>query len=183
MGDKGELIALDRSASRLERVRENALRLGLNCIRTAVADAVALDELEKQGQLFDRVLLDVPCSGLGTLARHADARWGLKAEMLPELVELQRQLLEQGARLLAPGGRLVYATCTLNPTENQQQIQRFLQGYPNWQLLEPEKTFWPSAEHGGDGFYGALLGCSSGGGSTTGAGGGSAGAVVGAGAT
>ncbi|WP_461564307.1 16S rRNA (cytosine(967)-C(5))-methyltransferase [Synechococcus sp.] len=184
MGDKGELIALDRSASRLERVRENALRLGHTCIRTAVADAVALDELEKQGQLFDRVLLDVPCSGLGTLARHADARWGLKAEMLPELVELQRQLLEQGARLLAPGGRLVYATCTLNPSENQQQVQRFLQGYPNWQLLEPENTFWPSAELGGDGFYGALLGNSGGGGSTTGAGGGgTGGAVVGAGAT
>ena len=104
--------------------------------------------------------------------------------MLPELVELQRQLLEQGARLLAPGGRLVYATCTLNPSENQQQVQRFLQGYPNWHLLEPENTFWPSAELGGDGFYGALLGNSGGGGSTTGAGGGgTGGAVVGAGAT
>ena len=134
---------------RLERLRENAQRLGLRSIRTEVADAVALDQLEQQGQLFDRVLLDVPCSGLGTLGRHADARWSLKAEMLAELVELQRQMLQQGAKLLAPGGRLVYATCTLHPAENQGQIQQFLQGQPQWQLLETEQTFWPDAEHGG----------------------------------
>ena len=79
MADKGEVLAIDRSAVRLERLRENAQRLGLRSIRTEVADAVALDQLEQQGQLFDRVLLDVPCSGLGTLGRHADARWSLKA--------------------------------------------------------------------------------------------------------
>ena len=174
MADKGEVLAIDRSAVRLERLRENAQRLGLRSIRTEVADAVALDQLEQQGQLFDRVLLDVPCSGLGTLGRHADARWSLKAEMLAELVELQRQMLQQGAKLLAPGGRLVYATCTLHPAENQGQIQQFLQGQPQWQLLETEQTFWPDAEHGGDGFYGALLGYpgGGGGGSPTGAGGG-----------
>ena len=64
-----------------------------------------------EAESFDRVLLDVPCPGLGTLARHADARWNLKSDGIEELVGLQHQLLEQGARLMKPDGRLVYATC------------------------------------------------------------------------
>ena len=182
MADKGEVIALDRSAARLERLRENAIRLGLSSISTSVADATALDAAISHGQLFDCILLDVPCSGLGTLARHADARWAITAAMLPELVELQHRLLEQAAALLAPGGRLVYATCTVHPAENGDQVKQFLKDRPQWHLLKPEQTFWPDPEEGGDCFYGALLAYSGGGGSTTGAGGGViAGAALGAG--
>jgi 16S rRNA (cytosine967-C5)-methyltransferase len=81
---------------------------------------------------FDRVLLDAPCSGLGTLARHADARWRLTPAAIDTLVELQQSLLAGVAPLLRPGGRLVYATCTVHPRENQQQIAAFLAAHPGW---------------------------------------------------
>ena len=124
MADQGEVLALDRAPARLEQVQANAERLGLRCIHTEAADATALEAFEPEG--FDRVLLDVPCSGLGTLARHVDARWSLKPAAIGQLSVLQNQLLEQGARLVRPGGRLVYATCTVHPAENRQLVDAFL---------------------------------------------------------
>ena len=154
MGDQGEVLALDCAAGRLERVRANALRLGLRCLRIEEGDATNLPALEGQ---FDRVLLDVPCSGLGTLARHADARWGLTPQTIPELERLQLALLEQGARLLKPGGRLVYATCTVHPAENQQQIAAFLARHPSWSCVGEALELWPTPGVGGDGFYAVAL--------------------------
>jgi 16S rRNA (cytosine967-C5)-methyltransferase len=154
MQNQGELLALDCAAGRLERVRANALRLGLSCVRTEEGDATNLPALEGQ---FDRVLLDVPCSGLGTLARHADARWGLTPQTIPELVRLQGALLDQGARLLKPGGRLVYATCTVHPAENQQQIAAFLGRHPSWRCEGQALELWPTPGVGGDGFYAVAL--------------------------
>ena len=154
MQNQGELLALDCAAGRLERVRANALRLGLSCVRTEEGDATNLPSLEGQ---FDRVLLDVPCSGLGTVARHADDRWGLTPQTIPELVRLQGALLDQGARLLKPGGRLVYATCTVHPAENQQQIAAFLGRHPSWRCEGEALELWPTPGVGGDGFYAVAL--------------------------
>ncbi|MEB3241969.1 MAG: methyltransferase domain-containing protein, partial [Synechococcus sp.] len=155
MADQGEVLALDRAPARLEQVQANAERLGLRCIRTEAADATALEAFEPEG--FDRVLLDVPCSGLGTLARHVDARWSLKPAAIGELSALQNQLLEQGARLVRPGGRLVYATCTVHPAENRQLVDAFLTRHSSWRLHSEMLELWPSPEQPGDGFFAAVL--------------------------
>jgi len=164
MGDQGEIWAVDRSAARLERLRRNAERLGLNCIRTLAVDAQVLAS-EKPAWIgyFDRILLDAPCSGLGTLARHADARWRINPEAIDALVKLQRSLLEALLPLLKPGGRLVYATCTVHPAENCDQVAALLADYPALSLLESWQV-WPgttategAAGQAGDGFYAALL--------------------------
>lgn len=153
-GDRGEVWAVDRSEARLNRVLRNSQRLGLDALQVVTADAAALIELRPQwlGH-FDRILLDAPCSGLGTLARHADARWRMTPGAIEELVDLQHRLLLAMAPLLRPGGRLVYATCTLHPLENGQQIERFLAEHPGWKLQEQWQR-WPGD---GDGFYAAAL--------------------------
>ena len=94
---------------------------------------------------FDRILIDAPCSGLGTLARHADARWRIEPAAINGLVILQRQLLEGLAPLLRPGGRLVYATCTVHPRENGELIAAFLAAHPDWRLLESWQL-WPGQD-------------------------------------
>jgi 16S rRNA (cytosine967-C5)-methyltransferase len=156
--DQGEVMALDRAEARLRRVDRNAERLGLHAIRTACGDAATLAAHQPELQAsFDRILLDAPCSGLGTLARHADARWRLDPAAIDGLVVLQRQLLDGLWPLLKPGGRLVYATCTVHPRENGELVEAFsaerrdatLQGH--WQS-------WPGdLDGGGDGFFAAVL--------------------------
>jgi 16S rRNA (cytosine967-C5)-methyltransferase len=161
IGDRGEVWALDRSEARLRRLDRNAERLGLTSIRSLALDATALAEAKPHwGGSFDRLLLDAPCSGLGTLARHPDARWRITPEAIDGLVTLQRQLLEALLPLLAPGGRLVYATCTVEPRENGALIHGLIKTHPEWSLLQ-ERQWWPEppeAERGGgDGFYAAVL--------------------------
>ena len=153
---EGELWAVDRSAARLRRVEQNLARLGVGPVQTLAADAAELSSLRPEWEgHFDRVLLDAPCSGLGTLARHADARWRIEPESIEELAQLQSRLLEGLAPLLAPGGILVYATCTVHPRENGERVAAFLSGRPSWRLRQ-ERQWWPG-EGGGDGFYAAVL--------------------------
>ena len=153
---RGELWAVDRSEARLRRLARNSERLGEGLIQTLAADATDLASLRPDwGFHFDRILLDAPCSGLGTLARHADARWRITPAAIDGLVELQARLLAGLAPLLAPGGRLVYATCTVHPRENGDQIRCFLATHPGW-ILREQRQWWPGAA-GGDGFYGAVL--------------------------
>ncbi|MEB3171057.1 MAG: 16S rRNA (cytosine(967)-C(5))-methyltransferase [Synechococcaceae cyanobacterium] len=156
MGDRGEVWAVDRSEGRLRRVGVNAARLGLQSVHTLAADAVQLAAAKPEWLgCFDRLLLDAPCSGLGTLARHADARWRIAPEAIAELVLLQRQLLEDLLPLLKPAGQLVYATCTVHPAENSALIDAFLADHPGWQRRQQWQR-WP-APGGGDGFFAALL--------------------------
>ena len=156
IGDGGEIWAVDRSAGRLKRVAANAARLGCASIHALAADAADLltQRPDWRGS-FQRILLDVPCSGLGTLSRHPDARWRVTAATVEELLPLQAQLLEAMLPLLAPGGRLVYATCTIHPAENKAQVQTFLQVHAELQL-EMEQQRWPEPD-GGDGFYTAVI--------------------------
>jgi 16S rRNA (cytosine967-C5)-methyltransferase len=135
MHDRGTVWACDRTASRLKKLKQNRDRLGLQSIQISQGDSRQLSHLAHQ---CDRVLLDVPCSGLGTLNRHADARWRQTPDSVQELTQLQAELLEQCSTWVKPGGCLVYATCTLHPAENEQQIQRFLAQHPNWQLEPPD---------------------------------------------
>jgi 16S rRNA (cytosine967-C5)-methyltransferase len=156
LGDQGEIWAVDRSEARLRRLQRNAERLGLAAIHTLAADAgqLAGQRPEWLGQV-DRILLDAPCSGLGTLARHADARWRIDPGAITELVALQQQLLEALLPLLKPTGLLVYATCTVHPAENGELIAALLARHPQLHLRSTQQ-WWPG-ESAGDGFYAAVL--------------------------
>ncbi|NOZ23748.1 MAG: 16S rRNA (cytosine(967)-C(5))-methyltransferase RsmB [Planctomycetes bacterium] len=111
MGDKGMVVAVDRSAPRLCRVRENLDRLGLRCVQCLAADGAR--RWWREGCAFDRVLVDVPCSNTGVLARRVEARWRLRPEDIAELADLQKKLLLTAAKTLRPGGVLAYSTCSI----------------------------------------------------------------------
>jgi 16S rRNA (cytosine967-C5)-methyltransferase len=138
MGDRGVIWACDRTSSRLKRLQENMQRLGLTSIQICAEDSRHITRFTNQA---DRVLVDAPCSGLGTLHRHADARWRQSPDSVAELAQLQTELLRQAATWVKPGGVLVYSTCTLHPLENEAIAQNFLSTHPDWQI-EP-----PAADH------------------------------------
>lgn len=138
MENQGRIIAGDLHQSRLKKVRHNAQRLGIDLIEPIPGDARQLD-FPGQG---DRLLLDVPCSGLGTLHKRPDLRWRQTPHTIEKLCQLQQELLRHTCRWVKPGGTLVYATCTLNHQENQDQIHRFLRDHPQWAIeAPPEGSF------------------------------------------
>lgn len=163
--DIASMTAIDIEASRLVRVEENLTRLGLTA-NVITADA-ANAETWWQGQQFDRILLDAPCSGTGVIRRHPDIKWLRKASDISALVMLQQEILKETWSLLKPGGTLLYATCSVLPQENNEQIEHFLENNTDakllpidcventnnktvgWQLLPGEKNM--------DGFYYAKL--------------------------
>ncbi|MDB5591689.1 RsmB/NOP family class I SAM-dependent RNA methyltransferase [Enterovirga sp.] len=133
------VTALDRSAPRLERVRDNLIRLRL------AAEIVCADALAYRAEPFDAVLLDAPCTATGTARRHPDVLWSKSPTDLRGLTELQRRLLDHAAELVRPGGRLVYCVCSLEPEEGERQVQSFLARHPAW-----ERQPWTAADLGID---------------------------------
>jgi 16S rRNA (cytosine967-C5)-methyltransferase len=142
MGDRGTIWAGDRTPSRLKKVKENAHRLQLKSIQIITGDSRKLSQFKETA---DFVLLDAPCSGLGTLHRRADIRWRQTPENIQEICQLQRELLAQVCQWVKPGGVLVYATCTLYPPENEAAIADFLSQQEQWQIELP-KPGNPAAE-------------------------------------
>jgi 16S rRNA (cytosine967-C5)-methyltransferase len=126
-GKDGLIVAADRHAHRLRAMREQFKRLHLSDVRIVELDAAAALPF---GVEFDRILLDAPCSGTGTLARHPEIRWRLKPEQLCELDRLQVELLTSALNQLAPGGRLLYSTCSLEQEENEDVITEALRNSP-----------------------------------------------------
>jgi len=125
MKNRGEIVAVDRSASRLRLLEDNCRRLGVGIVRSLCADATTLSPAHLCGRLFDRILVDAPCSGLGVLRRHPEGKWQKEAAALQWYQALQRRLLERVSHLLRPGGVLVYSTCSSEPEENEQVIDQF----------------------------------------------------------
>ena len=155
MNDQGRLLALDPGKKRLKKVEKNCERLSLNCIQTLHADAVNIaEERPDLIKSFDAILVDVPCSGLGTLARNPDLRWKISPENIIQLVELQGRILAGVAPLLKDSGRIVYSTCSIYPLENDALIDQFLNLHPGWTVSQ-SWTNWPG-DHG-DGFFAAVL--------------------------
>lgn len=153
MQGKGELRALDVSAGKLDALRERATRAGVaKLIRCEViSDAV----LQNCRGWADRLLIDSPCSGLGTLRRQPDLKWRITPESLETTRRLQSELLDRYCALLRPGGEMVYATCSILPSENQLQVERFLTRHPEFEQTG-EQAVSP-ADTGYDGFYMARL--------------------------
>ena len=133
--DTGEVLAIDSSKRGVGRIRENASRLGLHSIHAVTGDATQpLGELANKP--FDRILLDAPCSGLGTLRGHPEIKWQREESDIRRLSLLQRKLLDQVAGYLAPQGILVYATCTLTADENENNVKAFLAAHGEFELQE-----------------------------------------------
>jgi 16S rRNA (cytosine967-C5)-methyltransferase len=131
MNNSGQIFAIDKSDKRLENLRLNRKRLGLSNIRTLSGDATSLELPERP----DRILIDAPCMGTGVINRHPDKRYHLGQSDLKSLVELQRALLENAARQLKDGGVMVYSTCSIEPEENIENFNWFLENHKNF---EPE---------------------------------------------
>lgn len=170
----GKSVELSRNASRvfssdlaftrIHRVVENARRLEIPTMHAYVADARS-----PAIRPVDMVLLDAPCTGTGTFRRHPDARWRLRISDLAVMATIQRALLRSAATVVKPGGLLVYSTCSLEPEENDEQIDRFLAEHPGWRIDAPPEGTVPGAvldagrlrvlpqRHGTDGAFAARL--------------------------
>ncbi len=153
MQNKGKILALDVEQDKLDELKRRARRNGVSIIETRLIDGrKVIKRLEGSADL---VLLDVPCSGLGVIRRNPDAKWKLKKERIEELVKIQAEILSVYSIMVKPGGTLVYATCSILPSENGDQVAKFLKDHPGF-VLEEEITVSP-AESGFDGFYMARI--------------------------
>lgn len=166
VGPEGRVVALDRHGRRLDLLRRDARRLGLANVEVRQADAT-LPLPESFDSAFDRVLVDAPCSGLGTLRRNPDARWRLRPADPGRLARVQGALLRSAARAVRRGGTLVYSTCTVLREENEEVVQDFLEGHPHFRI--PDRRSLPEVvrplvgedgalrclphRHGTDGFF------------------------------
>jgi 16S rRNA (cytosine967-C5)-methyltransferase len=144
MRNKGSLVACDISETRLTRSAQRLRRAGVSNVERRTLSTERDKWVKRHAGGFDRVFVDAPCSGTGTWRRNPDAKWRLEPRDLEELAELQARILESAARLVKPGGRLVYATCSLLPEENDRQVERFLAAATDFALL-PIGEVWRNA--------------------------------------
>lgn len=143
MCGEGRLIACDASAARLPRLRENLTRLHARNAQVMQHDLLADTPPPFGDLLFDRILLDVPCSNTGVMRRRIDVRWRLQEEEFATLAQTQRAIVESALRYLKPGGTLVYSTCSIDPEENQQLVRAVLDAHPELEMLESRLIFPP----------------------------------------
>jgi 16S rRNA (cytosine967-C5)-methyltransferase len=148
MGGGGEVVSVEANPARGRELEENAARLQAGIVQVRVADA--REPVDPGG--FDRVLLDAPCSDLGTLQSRPDARWRKRPDQIRELTTLQRQLLDAAAGQVRPGGVLVYSVCTISPAEGSEQVERLLEERPDLELHGEPVQLLPHRD-GTDGFY------------------------------
>jgi 16S rRNA (cytosine967-C5)-methyltransferase len=173
MRNQGHLIACDVSERRLERATQRLRRAGASIVQRHPLSSARDKWVKRHKHGFDRVFVDAPCTGTGTWRRNPDAKWRLAPGDLAELVALQAEILDSAQRLVKPGGRLVYVTCSLLAEEDEAQVEAFLAGHPDFALL-PVPEVWAAtigkecpvatpmlrltpARNGTDGFFAAVL--------------------------
>jgi 16S rRNA (cytosine967-C5)-methyltransferase len=153
MENRGQIIAMDIYGHKLTELKKRARRDGIHNIENRVIEGTKT--IKKLRGKADRVLIDAPCSGLGVLKRNPDSKWKLEGDFLNRIRETQASILDQYASMVKPGGKLVYATCSILPSENQEQVKAFLKKHPEFEFVEENKV--SPADSGFDGFYMALL--------------------------
>lgn len=155
MDNKGQIVALDIYGNKLNELKRRARRNGAHNIETREIDSNKV--IKKLHNSMDRVLIDAPCSGLGVLRRNPDAKWKLQPEFLDTIRQTQQEILSNYSKMLKVGGKLVYATCSILPSENQSQVTSFLESEEGqgFKLIKDKKIL--ASESGFDGFYMALL--------------------------
>ena len=173
MENKGRLVACDVAEWRVDKAGDRLRRAGVHNVTKRVIEGEADKWIKRSAASFDRVLVDAPCTGTGTWRRNPDAKWQLGETDLLELVERQKAILASAARLTRPGGRLIYATCSLMAEENEDQVAAFLAAHPEYTVV-PVPELWAAIigtpcpvpgpylrlsplVHGTDGFFGAVL--------------------------
>ncbi|MFC4688826.1 RsmB/NOP family class I SAM-dependent RNA methyltransferase [Dokdonia genika] len=155
MENKGQIIAMDIYAGKLRELKRRSKRAGAHNIETR--EITSTKVFKKLYNSADRVLIDAPCTGLGTIKRNPDLKWKLQPEFVDKVVQRQADILQNYSKIVKDGGKMVYATCSILPRENQEQVQAFLATEQGQKFqLEKEETVSP-AKSGYDGFYMALL--------------------------
>ncbi|MFC4097112.1 RsmB/NOP family class I SAM-dependent RNA methyltransferase [Euzebyella saccharophila] len=155
MENKGQLISMDIYVSKLKELKRRARRNGAHNIETREIDSTKV--IKKLYGSADRVLIDAPCTGLGVIRRNPDTKWKLQPDFLDKIVKTQSEILESYSRIVKPKGKMVYATCSILPQENSNQIQSFLnsEAGKDFKLTQEKNIF--ASKSGFDGFYMALL--------------------------
>jgi len=155
MENKGQVIAMDIYENKLKELKRRAKRAGAHNIEMRHIDSTK--PIKKLYNKADRVLIDAPCSGLGVLRRNPDAKWKLKPEFIEKIKNIQSEILASYSRMVKPGGQLVYATCSILPSENQEQVEKFLTSDMGKEFTFVKEKKILSHESGFDGFYMALI--------------------------
>jgi len=171
MRSTGRLYAFDVSDRRLAKLKPRLARSGLSNVNPVLIDSEHDAKIKRLAGKIDRVLVDAPCSGLGTLRRNPDLKWRQSPESVAELTPKQLSILTSAARLVKVGGRLVYATCSMLEAENEGVVKQFLATHPGFKLVPAREVLaeqridldtgdylqlWPH-KHGTDGFFAAVL--------------------------
>jgi 16S rRNA (cytosine967-C5)-methyltransferase len=152
MQNKGKLISMDVEQWKLDELCKRARRAGVSNVETRLIEANTVNELK---DFADRLLIDAPCSGLGVLKRNPDAKWKLQADFIENIKKTQQEILDKYHVMVKKGGKMLYVTCSIMPSENQNQVATFLANNTHF-TLEKEEIVLPS-ETGFDGFYMALM--------------------------
>jgi 16S rRNA (cytosine967-C5)-methyltransferase len=147
MKNKGKIVSMDVEERKLEELRNRANRAGAFNIEARLANEESVQRLKEKA---DKVLLDVPCSGTGVIKRNPDSKWKLSAEVVEKTRQLQQEILSKYSVMVRPGGSLFYSTCSILPSENKNQVNKFLESNPNF-IFVRDKSVLPS--EGYDGFY------------------------------
>ena len=155
MENKGQLIAMDIYESKLKQLKIRAKRNGVFNAEFRVIDTTKV--IKRLHEKADRVLIDAPCSGLGVLKRNPDSKWKLQPEFIENIKKVQEEVLHNYSKIVKPGGKLVYATCSILPSENQEQVKKFLKSEEGkkFKLIKDQNIF--AHQSGFDGFYMALM--------------------------
>jgi len=153
MENKGQIIAMDIYAGKLAQLKKRAKRAGAHNIDMRVIENTKV--IKKLKDSADAVLIDAPCSGIGVLKRNPDSKWKLQAGFLGNIKKTQAEILYKYSQMLKVGGQMVYATCSILPSENEEQVQKFLANHPEFEFISENKV--SPAKSGYDGFYMALL--------------------------
>lgn len=152
MKNKGKIISTDVEERKLIELKKRAIRAGASIIETQLINSTTINKLKNTA---DRLLLDVPCSGLGVIRRNPDAKWKLNLDFINQIKKTQQEIISNYSQMLKPGGIMVYATCSILPSENQDQVEQFLSNNKNgFEFIEDRKVL-PS--EGFDGFYMAVI--------------------------
>lgn len=152
MNNEGKVVSMDVEAWKLDELRRRAKRNGVKIIHTQPIEG--RKSIKQWHDKADRLLLDVPCTGMGVIRRNPDTKWKLDEDKIWDLQQTQATILNQYSKMLKVGGLMVYATCSLLPSEDEKQVEKFLAEHSGWELIKDLHT-WPS--EGWDGFYMALL--------------------------
>lgn len=152
MQNKGKIIAMDVEDWKLQELKRRAKRNDVQNVETKLIETKTIKRLKETADLL---LLDVPCSGLGVIRRNPDAKWKMKPDFIENIKKTQAEIIKEYSQMLKRGGRMIYATCSILPSESEDQVKKFLSEYPDFQFIKEHRT--SIAKDGFDGFYMALL--------------------------